>query len=75
VRHRMLLVLVLLAALSLVWLGHPICTPLSDEGLKRFTPVPIEQRNDRDFFLYRTFQQEDGHWCHCKSWLARQMFF
>jgi hypothetical protein len=74
-KRRLLLVVLLIAIPSLVWLGHPVCTPIPDEDLKSFTPVPIEQRHDRDLFLFATFQQRNGKWCQCKSWLARQMFF
>ena len=60
---------------GLVWLGHPVCVPIPDDDLKHFTPVPIEERTDRDLFGFRTFQQRDGYWCQCKSWLSRQLFF
>ncbi|HUK86966.1 MAG TPA: hypothetical protein VLT85_04825 [Terriglobales bacterium] len=73
-RTRLILALSLVA-LGLVWLGHPVCVPIPDEELKNFTPLPIEQRTDRDLFLFRTFQKRDGHWCQCKSWIAREMFF
>jgi hypothetical protein len=68
--------IVIVAALAAVgWLGHPVCVPIADEDLKSFTPVPIEQRTDHDLFGFRTFQQRDGHWCQCKSWISRQLFF
>ena len=66
---------VLAILVCLFWLGHPVCVPIPDEDLKHFTPLPIEQRNDRDLFLFHTFQKRDGHWYQCKSWIARQMFF
>jgi len=36
--------------------------------------VPIEQRTDRDFYL-RVFQQRDGQWYQCKTWISRFFFF
>lgn len=64
-------VLVLLAGFTVIELGRPVCVPIAQEDLKGFSP-PIEQRNDRDLFLFRTFQKRDGQWCQCKSWIARQ---
>jgi hypothetical protein len=73
-RTRLILVLAVVA-LGLAWLGHPVCQPIPQEDLKYFKPVPIEQRRDRDLFLFHTFQRRDGQWCQCKSWVARQLFF
>lgn len=74
--RRLGIILVLaVVGLGTAWLGHPVCVPIADEDLKTFKPVPIEQRTDRDLFLFRTFQKRDGHWCQCKSWIARQLFF
>ena len=55
------------------WAFHPVCVPLSAADVQSFS-VPIEQRTDRDFYL-RVFQQRDGVWCQCKTWLSRQLFF
>jgi hypothetical protein len=74
-RARLLVLLLLIAVPGIPWLGHPVCTPIAEEDLKSFTPVPIEQRHDRDIFLFATFQRRNGEWCQCKSWLARVMFF
>ena len=57
----------------MVWSLRPICRPLTPEDLAGFT-APIETRTDRDLYL-RVFQQRDGHWHHCKTWLSRQLFF
>ena len=73
-RLRIILVLAVVA-IGLAWLGHPVCQPIAEEDLKYFKPVPIEQRRDRDLFLFRTFQKRDGQWCQCKSWISRQLFF
>lgn len=74
-RHRWIIVVVLLAGLGLAWLGHPVCVPIPQDDLKSFEPVPIEQRSDRDLFLFRTFQKRNGQWCQCKSWISRALFF
>jgi hypothetical protein len=52
---------------------RPVCVPLSSEDLARFN-VPIERRDDRDFYL-AVFQQRGGQWHQCKTWLSRQFFF
>ena len=57
----------------LVFLLRPVCVPLTPEDLKTFN-VPIELRTDRDFYL-RVFQQRDGQWYHCKTWISRFFFF
>ncbi len=67
-----IVVAVLVLALA-AWSLRPVCVPLSAEELRGFN-VPVEQRNDRDFFL-KMFQQRDGQWHQCKTWLSRQFFF
>ena len=56
----------------LALLLRPVCVPLSPDALASST-VPIEQRTDRDFHL-RVFQQRDGQWMQCKTWLSRTFF-
>jgi hypothetical protein len=63
------LLLLGLGALAL----RPVCVPLTAEDVRQFN-VPIEQRNDRDFYL-RVFQRRHGQWHQCKTWLSRQLFF
>ena len=58
---------------ALIFLLHPVCVPLTAEDLKTFN-VPIEQRTDRDFYL-KVFQQRDGQWYQCKTWISRFLFF
>jgi len=58
---------------ALVFLLRPVCVPLTAEDLTTFN-VPIEQRTDRDFYL-RVFQQRDGQWYQCKTWISRFFFF
>ncbi|HZI82099.1 MAG TPA: hypothetical protein VFD69_21420 [Vicinamibacterales bacterium] len=47
--------------------------PLSPADLAGFDP-PVETRTDHDFYL-QVFQQMDGRWYQCKTWLSRQFFF
>ena len=64
------------AIVLLVLIGmamRPVCVPIPDDSLAQFT-VPIEQRADRDFYV-KVFQQRDGRWHQCKTWLSRQLFF
>ena len=67
-----------IAILMLCALGagalRPVCRPLTADDLSHFN-VPIEQRIDRDTYYLRVFQQHDGQWYHCKTWLSRQLFF
>ena len=65
-------VLVLIAATATLAL-RPVCVPLSPADLAGFDP-PVETRTDHDFYL-RVFQQIDGRWYQCKTWLSRQFFF
>ena len=63
------------AALTFWWLVHPVCVPLTDEDIERFAEWgPIEERTDRQLHG-PVFQQRDGHWYQCKSWISRQLFF
>jgi hypothetical protein len=62
--------IVLLAFLG--FLFHPVCVPLSDEDVKSFN-VPIEQVTDRDFYL-KVFQNKNGQWYQCKTWISRFFF-
>jgi hypothetical protein len=64
--------LVLIAAAA-VFALRPVCVPLTPDQLAGFTS-PIESRTDRDFYL-QLFQQIDGRWHQCKTWLSRQLFF
>lgn len=69
-------VLVAIAAAVAIAAGalRPVCRPLSAEDLSRLE-MPIEQRTDRDMYYLPVFQQRDGRWYHCKTWLSRQLFF
>jgi hypothetical protein len=55
------------------FLFRPVCVPLSDEDVAGMN-VPIAERTDRDFYL-RIFQEKDGRWQQCKTWISRAFFF
>ena len=71
-RFGWLAIVVVIAALA-VFALRPVCVPLSAEDVAGFN-TPIETRPDHDFYL-QVFQQVDGHWYQCKTWLSRQLFF
>ena len=62
-----------LVGTALAFAMRPVCVPLSADDLAGFN-TPIETRTDRDVYL-QVFQQIDGHWYQCKTWLSRQLFF
>jgi hypothetical protein len=74
-RTGLLVVAVFVIAIGgfVAYVMQPVCVPLNDEDLKSFN-VPIEQREDRDFYL-KVFQKRDGQWCQCKTRLSRAFFF
>lgn len=61
-------------ALLLYWFLHPVCTPMTAEDAANFDP-PIETRTETNMIGGRYFQQMDGGWHHCKTWIARELFF
>jgi hypothetical protein len=68
-----LVTLIAVVVLALAAL-RPVCVALSDGELAHFN-VRIEERTDRDTNYLRVFQQRDGRWHQCKTWLSRQLFF
>ena len=70
---RRVIVAILLITFCAWVLFRPVCVPLSPDSLQSFT-TPIEERTDRDFYL-KIFQQRDGQWYQCKTWISRQFFF
>jgi hypothetical protein len=67
------IVTVVAIAVVVAFALRPVCVPLSPEDLAGFN-TPIEARTDHDFYL-QVFQQIDGRWYQCKTWLSRQFFF
>lgn len=68
------LVIVLIAAAALAFfLFRPVCVRLTEQDLQSFN-VPIEQRADQNFYL-TIFQNRNGEWHQCKTWLSRFLFF
>lgn len=72
-RLSRLVIALLLAAVIGYFVFRPVCIPLSAEN-SAASGSPLEHRTDRDFYL-RVFQQRDGQWHQCKTWLSRQFFF
>lgn len=66
---------VLLVVLAGVGYGmRPQCSLIADEALSHFG-IPIEERQDRDFYM-KVFQRKaDGHWYQCKTAMSRTFFF
>jgi hypothetical protein len=48
--------------------------PIPEDTLAVFSP-PIEERQETTFYGSPIFQQENGQWFQCKTWIARQFFF
>jgi hypothetical protein len=59
---------------SLAWFLHPVCVVIPGTDLASFNP-PIETRTDTGMIGEHTFQQRNGSWYQCKTWIARAMFF
>ena len=72
IRYKAFLIALLISA-AIWFLFRPVCVPLSPESLQTFT-TPIEDRTHRDIYL-KVFQQRDGQWYQCKTWISRQFFF
>jgi len=71
------LALVLLAAVLIagaVFGFRPVCVPIPEDTLAVFSP-PIRERRETTFYGSPIFQQENGQWFQCKTWIARQFFF
>lgn len=57
------------------WCVHPVCVPLSQESVAEAARyAPLETRTDRQLHG-PVWQQRDGRWYQCKSWISRQFFF
>lgn len=61
-------------AVCLVWSLSPVCVPVSEEDLARFSP-PVGSRTQRGMVGQRYFQRHQGRWFHCRVRIARLMFF
>ena len=69
----LIVALLVLTAIVVGLALRPVCVALPAEMLAQFN-VPIEQRTDRDFYV-KVFQQRNGRWHQCKTWISRQLFF
>jgi hypothetical protein len=70
---KVIAIAVMIAFAAMVFAFRPVCVPIPQEALLQFND-PIEQRSDRDFYV-KVFQQRDGRWHHCKTWVSRRLFF
>jgi hypothetical protein len=73
-RKKTALVLAAAVIASAILLFRPVCRAIEDSSLANFDP-PIETRQNENFYGLKTFQQKDGSWLQCKTWIARQFFF
>ena len=58
----------------LAWFLHPVCQVIPNEQVSTFDP-PIDTRTATNMIGQPFFQQRNGRWFHCKSWIARKFFF
>jgi len=58
----------------LVWFLTPVCVPIREADLARFSP-PISTRTETGMIGQLYFQRRNGVWFHCKVRIARQLFF
>jgi len=58
----------------MIWALTPVCRAIADDDLVSFDP-PIDTRTDTGMTGQRYFQKRDGKWFHCKTRIARKMFF
>ncbi len=73
-KQRLLSLLVAALVTGAYLVFRPVCVPIDAESLARFDP-PIETRQETTFYGSRIFQQKNGQWFQCKTWIARQFFF
>jgi hypothetical protein len=67
--------LLLLVVAAVWWLLHPVCVQLSEQDVQEFALwAPIETRTDHQLHG-PVFQEREGQWYQCKSWVSRQFFF
>lgn len=72
-RKAVAIILVVFVLLALGAFGYgmrPRCSLIADEALSHFG-VPIEERQDRDFYLKVFQHKKDGHWYQCKTALSQ----
>jgi hypothetical protein len=73
-KHWLALSLLLAGTLGgLVFLFRPVCVPI-ENGEQQAVQYRYSERQDKDFYV-KVFQQQDGKWHHCKTWISRQFFF
>ncbi|HLG23364.1 MAG TPA: hypothetical protein VI564_00365 [Candidatus Nanoarchaeia archaeon] len=63
---------IILAVIILSLALWPVCRKIPNETLKSFN-TPIETRADKDFYI-KVFQEKNGEWYQCKTFLSRMFF-
>ena len=62
-------------AATVAWCAHPVCVPLDDEMVAEAAKyAALETRTDRQWHG-PVWQNRDGRWYQCKSWISRHFFF
>jgi len=55
-------------------LFRTVCAPIPEDTLAVFNP-PIQERRETTFYGAPIFQQKNGRWFQCKTWISQQFFF
>ena len=58
---------------GLAFIFRPVCLPI-ENGEQQAAQYHYSERQDKDFYV-KVFQQQNGQWHHCKTWISRQFFF
>jgi hypothetical protein len=58
---------------GLIFMFRPVCMPIHN-GEQQGAQYRYSERQDKDFHV-KVFQEQDGQWHHCKTWISRQFFF
>lgn len=58
---------------GLAFMFRPVCVPI-ENGEQAAAQYHYSERQDKDFYV-KVFQQQNGQWLHCKTWVSRQFFF
>jgi hypothetical protein len=58
---------------GLAFMFSPVCIPI-ENGEQEAAQYHYSERQDKDFYV-KVFQEQNGQWHHCKTWISRQFFF
>jgi hypothetical protein len=71
---RGVLIAVVIAIIAVIGLCWPVCEPLDDEAVRTMDPPMSVQRNTRTLW-FKSYEICGRHWCQCKPWVERKLFF